>query len=30
MIKFGTRLPRASLDFIHNTILAKIGKHHAA
>ncbi len=30
MLKFGTRLPRASLDFIHNTVLAKIGKHHAA
>ena len=30
MLKFGTRLPRASLDFVHNTILAKIGKHHPA
>ena len=30
MLKFGTRLPRASLDFVHNTVLAKIGKHHAA
>lgn len=30
LLKFGTRLPRESLDFVHNTILVKIGKHHPA